>query len=502
MYKPNKILNLIVAHDIKFGISKNGVIPWNVKKDIQFFVNKTTATINNNKIMYNALIMGSITYNTFKNKNFRNRKLFVITRDPSKYEETKNVYFLKNINDAIIMADNMDDIEQIFACSNLVYKYVLEHNLFDKMYITIIKKDYICDNFISINILDNESILATNKIYEDNIMDIYELFLMNKNITYDRSESKYLELLRNIMESGDKRNTRNSLVYSSFCNTLDFDLSTSFPLLTTKKMYFKGISTELVELFLRGKTNTKILEEKGVNIWKGNTSKEFLESRNLGHYQVGEMGPMYGYNWRFYGKPYPDIDNKNVSYIDQLRNVIKLLISNPTDRRIMMTTYNPMDSDKTVLDPCHGLITQFYVRDSKIECCMYQRSADMFLGVPFNISSYALLVYILAALCKLKPGNLKIILGDSHIYENHIEQIKTQLNRTPLKYPTLNISNKLSTRIDEIYSMNYKNSDNESTNIELLLDNLMGLIDNEIETDDFIVSNYICYEKISAEMVA
>jgi thymidylate synthase len=193
---------------------------------------------------------------------------------------------------------------------------------------------------------------------------------------------------------------------------------------------------------LRGDTNSKILEDKGINIWKGNTSREFLDKRGLNDYEVGDLGSMYGYNWRHFGSKYI---NCNTDYtgqgLDQLEQVIHLLKTDPFSRRILMTSYNPLDADKGVLLPCHGLIIQLYVEEvdnvKYLSCQVYIRSNDMFLGQPINILSYSILTYIIALKVDMKPKDLILSIGDVHIYNTHLEQIKEQLKRDPLVPPIL-----------------------------------------------------------------
>ena len=268
-------------------------------------------------------------------------------------------------------------------------------------------------------------------------------------------EEEYLNLLEEILQEGDYRKGRNGGTSSLFGKTLTFNLKDEFPLLTTKRVFFRGVVEELL-FFLRGQTNTKILENNKINIWKGNTSKEFLESRNL-PYEEGDMGPMYGFNWLHFGAQYHgcDYDYKGEG-MNQLEKVIGLLKEDPFSRRIMMTTYNPLCAEEGVLYPCHGIVTQFYIRSSigqresvstdsvreennikYLSCCTYLRSNDMFLGSPFNIASYALLTYLM---CKklgpdYQPDKLVMQIGDAHIYENHFNQCKEQISRRKQAFP-------------------------------------------------------------------
>jgi thymidylate synthase len=247
----------------------------------------------------------------------------------------------------------------------------------------------------------------------------------------------YLNALKEVLETGEKRQSRNSFTLSKFSIKMDFDLKDKFPLLTTKKMFWKGICEELL-WFIKGKTNSKELEEKGVNIWKGNSSKEFLNSVGLHNNNEGDCGEIYGFQWRHFGAQYYDCnyDYKGQGF-DQLQNCINLIKTDLFSRRIFMSAWNPAKLDNMCLPPCH-VSYQFYVNsDDELSCMMYQRSGDMFLGIPFNIASASLLTYIIAHLTNKRPSKLSIVIGDAHIYENHIDQVKEQLTRKPYESPKL-----------------------------------------------------------------
>jgi thymidylate synthase len=289
-------------------------------------------------------------------------------------------------------------------------------------------------------------------------------------------EKQYLDILKDVLETGERRHTRNGATYSKFFKTISFNLNDGFPLLTTKKMFWKGIVEELL-FFIRGDTNTKSLSDKGVRIWESNTSREFLDSIGL-KYEDGEMGPMYGYQWRKFNKPYNvSYDSSHDNGIDQLKYVINEIKTNPSSRRIIMTDFNPSQVNQGVLYPCHSIVIQFYVENSNstpiLSCSMYQRSSDLFLGEPFNIASTSLLLHIVSQLVGLKPGMVHLILGDCHIYDEHINHVKEQLLREPLKLCKLKMT--------------------EFTTLE------------QVETaslDDFILQDYESYPAIKAKMIA
>jgi thymidylate synthase len=262
-------------------------------------------------------------------------------------------------------------------------------------------------------------------------------------------EQGYLDLLSNVLYNGDQRIDRTGTgTLSLFApNSLKFNLS-KFPLLTTKKVPFKMIMEELL-WFLRGDTDAKILAKKGVNIWNDNSSRSFLDSRKLFHYPEGVLGPLYGFQFRHFGAVYDPcaadtstiIDDSKDSLkngFDQIKYIEDTLKKDPFSRRIVMSSWNANDLDKMALLPCHGTTIQFYVdKDMGLSCHMYQRSVDLFLGLPFNIASYALLVHIFAKKCGLVPRELTISFGDAHIYSNHVTQVKEQLTRTKFPLPSI-----------------------------------------------------------------
>jgi len=257
------------------------------------------------------------------------------------------------------------------------------------------------------------------------------------------NEKTYLDALRDVLENGELRKTRNSETLSLFSIKMDFDISEYFPLLTTKKMYWKGIVEELM-WFIKGNTNSKDLEMKGVNIWRDNSSREFLDKSRLYNYEEGDCGPIYGFQWRHFGTPYKGYDyNYNGLGVDQLENCIQLLKKDPMSRRIFMSAWNPVQLNDMCLPPCH-ISYQFYVSNGKLSCMLYQRSGDMFLGIPFNIASVSLLVYIMGHITGLKPGKVHLVIGDAHIYKDHIEQVRTQLEREIKSGPKLQINRKYS----------------------------------------------------------
>jgi thymidylate synthase len=246
-----------------------------------------------------------------------------------------------------------------------------------------------------------------------------------KPVIADRSaagERPYLDLLAEALERGERREDRTGVgTLGLFGRSMRFDLSQGFPLLTTKRLHFKSIAVELL-WFLRGDTNVRWLHEHGVTIWD-----EWAD-------QAGDLGPVYGKQWRSWAAP----DGRS---IDQIARVLESLRTSPHSRRHIVSAWNPADVDDMALPPCHCLF-QFHVSGGRLSCQLYQRSADLFLGVPFNIASYALLTLMVAQATGYDPGEFVHVLGDAHLYLNHVDQAREQLGREPLPFPTLRLAPK------------------------------------------------------------
>jgi len=251
---------------------------------------------------------------------------------------------------------------------------------------------------------------------------------------------QYLDLLQHVLDHGTKKEDRTGTgTISVFGYQMRFDLQKGFPLLTTKKLHIKSIVHELL-WFLQGDTNIKYLKDNGVSIWN-----EWADEN-------GNLGPVYGHQWR----SWPAGDG---STIDQITKVVEMIKKNPDSRRLIVSAWNVADVDHMALPPCHALF-QFYLADGKLSCQLYQRSADIFLGVPFNIASYALLTIMMAQVTGYKPGEFIHTFGDAHIYTNHLEQVKLQLSRTPRHLPTLSmnplIKDIFGFKFEDFYISNYE----------------------------------------------
>ena len=445
-------------------------------EDMKYFKDLTSGHLEKPSV----LIVGFNTFTSF-NPNIltkNNRIIWVLSKNHN-IEDTVNIRLFKSY-DAIINSYTLERLKYNFWVIGGKQIYELFENITDNIYHCQVQDDCkyinpICyrplehfdliEQTECINILDHKTNKYYNVIYK---RYINKFNTKNYNISKEENETQYLNLLYKTLVA-NKRITRNGSTYSYFGDQIRFNLLDGFPLLTTKKMFFKGIVHELL-FFIKGRTNSKELESNGVNIWKGNTSRQFLDANGFLKYEEGEMGPMYGYQWRHFNDK-----------IDQLNNLLNELENNTSSRRLLMTTFNPLQVDQGVLYPCHSLILQFYVEEDKdnnrmVSIHMYQRSCDVLLGCPFNIASTSLLLCIICNYLTNKtkinyvPKDVVISFGDIHLYEQHKEQALEQIRRRPLKFCNLSIKN------------NYDNIE-------------------DYKYEDFILENYISYPIIKADMV-
>ena len=290
-------------------------------------------------------------------------------------------------------------------------------------------------------------------------------------------EQQYLNLIKNILDNGTWEEGRNGKTKSIFGNMMRFSLKDGkIPILTTKKTAWKTCLKELL-WFIRGDTDNKLLQEQGVHIWDGNTTREFLDSRGLTDYREGLIGPGYGFQWRHFGGDYDSstagVKEGGSSGVDQLQQIIDALKdpAQRTSRRLIMSAWNPQQLDKMALPPCH-ILCQFNVHDgNKLSCSMYQRSCDFFLGIPFNIASYSLLTHLIAKHCGLEAYEFIHFMGNCHLYENAIDAANLQITREPFPFPTVSIKQ--------------------------IRENI-----NDYQVEDFEIHNYQSHEAIKMKMVA
>lgn len=474
--------NIVVSLNNHNLIGENDDLLIHSKKDLRNFQKITTHGENRN-----IVIMGYKTWLSIpeSKRPLKDRLNIVLSRNHN-IEETIDTKLFRSLSEAFAFTKELKGEifviggSQIFneCCKSEYYQYLY------RIYVTKFDDDYHPRNSthsFPIQLFNNMKCVETlDKIHEmcnrphiDNqpksflqeyLSETYTksvsfTFNIYQNLnTINTDEYQYLNLLEKILKEGIETQSRNSRVLSTFGERMIFDLSESFPLLTTKRVGYKTVLRELL-WFINGSTSNQLLTDKNVHIWDGNSSREFLDSRGL-DYEEGDLGPVYGFQWRHFGAEY---ENCNSDYSgkgkDQLKYVIDMIKNDPNSRRIIMSAWNPVDLDKMALPPCH-VMCQFYVdtKNNRLDCQLYQRSGDMFLGVPFNIASYSFLTYILAKITGYKPGKLIHILGDTHIYDSHIEAVKTQIKRIPYAFPKLTISDELND-IDNINEEYFKLDD-------------------------------------------
>ena len=270
---------------------------------------------------------------------------------------------------------------------------------------------------------------------------------MTSNYHNSKNEQAYLDLLQHVMTNGTEKGDRTGTgTLSHFGAQLRFDLADGFPLLTTKKVHFKSIVYELF-WFLSGSTHVDYLQQNNVRIWNEWATADQTARFNR---PAGDLGPIYGHQWRNYGATKREDGSYENDGVDQITQVIEQIKNNPNSRRLIVSGWNPAEAEQVALPPCHTLF-QFFVADNKLSCQLYQRSADLFLGVPFNIASYALLTHMVAQVCGLEVGEFVWTGGDCHIYQNHREQVELQLTRELYSLPTLT----LNPDVTDILAFNY-----------------------------------------------
>jgi dihydrofolate reductase/thymidylate synthase len=495
--------------------------------------------VQSSSVIRNMVIMGLKTFESIGSKPLPNRLNVVLT---SKYEEMSNkdnLVFLSNISNALYYGNICPNIKTIWiiggkqlfesindikpnnvyltkinmTLSHMTNKIQLDNTFFEYLeqnykvkstdsdsdsasedffsveakqevlpYYKTICKDLISNTDVEVEFI-TYNIKKTESTYDDLIDDICPAVI---------PEKQYLNLLKNVISYGEFRQTRNDFTWSDFGAQLEFDLIYGFPLLTSKKVPLRIIFEELM-FFIRGYTDNKILKEKNIHIWDSNTTKSFIESNNKRYsdsdrlLETDDMGPMYGFQWRYFGSKYDRISNpltaahyKSATDLkhDQLLKVINELRTDPFSRRIIMTTFNPEQVSNGVLYPCHSIVIQFYAKTDPINSTnlllsikMYQRSADLFLGLPFNIASTALFLHLVCDhLNRLNqpnksytyvPSKVIISLGDTHIYQSHLDAVLTQLQANIYNFPILRIRQEVDKPITSIESY-------EWSNIELL----------------------------------
>lgn len=420
-----------------FGIGRDGGLPWNIGEDLRRFAKITAGGV---------VVMGYKTWESIpqERRPLKGRLNVVVTKRPLDCVDTEGVvYVAKEELDSFLgslMEPHGGKTIYVIGGESLYRKYV---GVASKIHATIVERAYPCDRVFPIERFGQYRIDEWGHLlFDEKERSDYRFVTYVKN-DGAQGEKGYLGLLKEVVERGSERPDRTGVGTRSLFAppALRFDISKSIPLYTTKFVGFKTVMKELL-WFLRGQTDSKVLEAQGVGIWKGNTTREFLDRRGLGHYREGTVGPMYGFNWRYFGAEYvgPDADYAGKG-CDQLVKLIEGLRADPWSRRHMITTYNPAVVEQGVLAPCHGIVVQFYVSEVEgglgLSCHAYIRSNDLFLGNPFNVASYAAMTCLIAKMVGMVPAELVVSFGDAHVYLNHLSQVKEQLERSPLPFPAL-----------------------------------------------------------------
>lgn len=436
-------MEIIVAHDIKKGIGLDNKLPWNIPEDMKFFQETTNGHI---------VIMGRNTWESIppKYRPLKNRINYIIssTMELKSLDcDTNNVYIFKSLEDCrkhikLIGLNN----QRIFIIGGQqLYNEAINHFSLIKIHITEIYKDYKCDKHFP-EVPDKFRLINVSKFQK--IRDgtfirflTYDNYIYSNKEWINKEEMQYLSSLKYIVNKGIKREDRTGIgTLSIFGKQFEYDLTDTFPLLTTKKMFTRAIFEELA-LYISGKTDNSILQEKGIHIWDGNTSREFLDKRGLTHYKENDMGETYGFNFRHFGGEYKGFsqDYEGEGF-DQLSYVIDEIRNNPSSRRLIINLWNARTTHKAALPACLCMY-QFYVDTERkqLNLQIYIRSSDFFLANNWNTCTGAFLVHMI---CNLKgidliPGRLSVITGDTHIYLSHLEAVNINLERTPRPFPKL-----------------------------------------------------------------
>lgn len=443
------------------GIGVDGKLPWKLSKDLSYFSELTrTETVPGKR---NVVLMGRKTWESLP-KRFKplpGRLNVVLTRTPGRLDTLKDQFqtdLLDPSVHAVVSGDfdrsitallENEQLGRIFIIGgSQLYETALLSGKCSIIHATEVFEDFECDTFFpAIDFASFPKEKISNVQVENDIAFQFVQYKVDglrgpfRFAEDSHEEYKYLSLVREVLDSGIARGDRTGTgTLALFGKQMRFSLRNDvFPLLTTKRVFWRGVAKELL-WFVSGKTNANLLKDDNIRIWDGNSSREYLDSIGLVEREEGDLGPVYGFQWRHFGASYGTMhDEYEGKGIDQLKNVISMLKSNPNSRRMLVSAWNPLDLSEMALPPCH-ILFQFYVADGELSCQMYQRSCDLGLGVPFNIASYALLTRMVAQVVGLKPGDFVHVLGDAHVYQNHTDALEEQLRRRPFPFPKLLIN--------------------------------------------------------------
>ena len=467
--------HIVCAHSYpEFGIGIKGQLPWNLKGDLQNFKAITTAHTG-----LNFVVMGRATYDSlpFSVKPLQNRINIIITNDAFLLEnnnvpthtwyttwtglqttltEKYNEYESQNSTKDVFIIGGAEIYKLALNTLEISTVYITEvyynDKKTDKSYLTFDKFFPAYDSTSWQHGPTNTPLQLCNVSKFHNEKGVHYRYLVYKShvppgYAWQSEESRqYLKIMQDILDRGDERIDRTQIGTVSLFHTVQrYELGDTFPLCTTKRMFFRAIFEELA-LYISGRTDNKILQDKGIHIWDGNTAREFLDKRGLTHYPEGDMGETYGFNFRHYGAPYTTCKDAlpldgSVGY-DQIANIINLLKTDPASRRMIINLWNPATQHNAALPACL-MMYQFYVNMQRktLNCQLYLRSSDYFLANNWNVCTGALLVNMLCRLegIELIPGELIIVTGDTHLYKSHLSQVRENLGRKPYPFPALEI---------------------------------------------------------------
>jgi dihydrofolate reductase/thymidylate synthase len=435
-----KSFSVVVARSSQTGgIGVDNRVPWNIPTDREHFCRLTTSG------KTNVVIMGKNTWRSLPAPLVNRVNIIVSCELHNRLICNDVIRTANSLDSALELAYSIDKDTNVFVIGGeRLYREAFGHPDLESIYIT--------------EVSHNETIMYDTR-FPDCVPSNFSLrdtrtetsgeYRLTFN-RYDREvvniEREYLGLLRNVLENGETRTDRTGIgTLSTFGDQISFDISERFPLLTSKRVPIRIVFEELM-WFLRGQTRNDILTDKNVHIWDGNSSMEYMKRIGLSHYPPGELGPVYGAQWRNFGGEHKFDEERHIATgesggVDQIKTAIEMIKSDPGSRRILVSAWNPVVLDKVALPPCHYAF-QFYVRGEKyLDIKLNMRSNDLFLGAPFNIASYSLLCYMIASMTGYKPGRLIYSVGDAHIYKSHIEQVKLQLSRALRPSPRLEIVN-------------------------------------------------------------
>lgn len=442
--------NIVVAFSENFVIGRDGNLPWSYKEDMIHFKKLTT------KGKKNVMIMGRKTFESLPSSFKRGDRTLCIISTGLKNDNVKDGIHVFSTWKMLFcfLSGGMFDNQCVIGGS-MIYQYFLKHqeDLIDTVYLTKITKRVEGDTFFP------KEYLINYYIHEKTVQSSEVEFLELKKRSSLSVDRQYQNLIAHILKNGLDMEDRTAIGSRSiFGHQMCFDLQEGFPLLTTKKIFFRGIVTELL-WFLSGSTDATILRNKNVHIWDGNTSKKNLENLGFLNRREGDGGPIYGFQMRHFGAEYKCCDtNYEKQGFDQVAEVIRLLKTEPSSRRIVMNLWDSSKIHEMVLPPCHVLY-QFQVRNDKLFCHLYQRSGDVGLGVPFNIASASLMTCIFAKLCGYSLGSLVYSLGDAHIYQNHLEALREQQYRKGHMSPIMQIVDRGQEHVEDFVEEDFVLSD-------------------------------------------